>query len=496
MGLALRLGALTSAGVIGVMALVSGWQLALELRSASDQRKQQVTESLAPLARELQSLPAGGNAPATVRRFYDVHPELSRQGSIVELIAPSGLILERVPREPALVPVRAFTVESAVITPAISPVPLRLRLTVDDAAFASFRTARWKAWVLHIAVTAIATVVLLLMLLRHEITRPIERLVKDIRRMEQGFWNDVRDPGGAWELRWLAWRFRALGRELQRTTEHFVAAQQRAVGTLTQKPEDPRCHQKAIPSASIERVSPLCTNERLLRTLQDLLSATPAAPAARALASHAWESAASEAQERGYDTLRMQIEDASLRILEPEQFLALTQTLDARRPALAELANNCTSRIQRQLETHDVTVVSISHRVKHTAGIWKKMIRNGLDLTDIHDLIAVRVVVPTETDCYHALAIVHGLFLPLVGRFKDYIAVPKSNGYRSIHTTVRNADGSVFEVQLRSTAMHYHAEYGEASHAAYKRQTRVAAGNVRRSLLHRIVCKVRSRPVS
>jgi GTP pyrophosphokinase len=93
----------------------------------------------------------------------------------------------------------------------------------------------------------------------------------------------------------------------------------------------------------------------------------------------------------------------------------------------------------------------------------------------VHDLVALRIVVPTESDCYHGLGAVHQLFAPIVGRFKDYVVRPKSNGYRSLHSSVRDAEGAIFEVQIRSIAMHRHAEQGCAAHVAYKHATRIPA---------------------
>ncbi len=110
------------------------------------------------------------------------------------------------------------------------------------------------------------------------------------------------------------------------------------------------------------------------------------------------------------------------------------------------------------------------------------MHQKNLTFDQIHDLVALRIVVPTESDCYHALGAVHQLYAPIVGRFKDYVVRPKSNGYRSLHSSVRDAEGAIFEVQIRSIAMHQHAEQGPAAHADYKHATRIPAdprGNAR-----------------
>jgi (p)ppGpp synthase/HD superfamily hydrolase len=139
------------------------------------------------------------------------------------------------------------------------------------------------------------------------------------------------------------------------------------------------------------------------------------------------------------------------------------------------LAKARTAEIRDALTARGVPVVDLGHRVKHAAGVWKKMREKELALDQVHDLVALRIVVPTESDCYHALGVVHDIHAPVVGRFKDYIAQPKPNGYRSLHTCVHDSGGFVFEVQIRSTAMHQLAEFGDAAHADYKQSRWVPA---------------------
>jgi GTP pyrophosphokinase len=128
-----------------------------------------------------------------------------------------------------------------------------------------------------------------------------------------------------------------------------------------------------------------------------------------------------------------------------------------------------------------IPCLSIFNRVKHTAGVWRKMQDKGLNLDEIHDLYAFRVIVPTESDCYAALGSLHQAFKPVVGRFKDYIAHPKKNGYQSLHTCVKPEKGPVFEIQIRSVAMHQHSEKGVAAHWIYKKN----GGNGKRKLTSR-----------
>ena len=111
---------------------------------------------------------------------------------------------------------------------------------------------------------------------------------------------------------------------------------------------------------------------------------------------------------------------------------------------------------------------ALQHRVKHPAGIWRKTESKGLAVDQLHDIVAFRVIVRSEQDCYHALKVLHDRFEPLLLRFKDYIAEPKENGYRSLHTCVKSSDGIAFEIQIRTPEMHEQAEGGEAAHWRYK----------------------------
>jgi GTP pyrophosphokinase len=113
--------------------------------------------------------------------------------------------------------------------------------------------------------------------------------------------------------------------------------------------------------------------------------------------------------------------------------------------------------------------------VKHLFSLWDKLKHHDYDIKKIYDIFALRIIVPTVGDCYQALGIIHGLYKPLPGKFKDYIAAPKLNGYQSLHTTVFDGQGGVVEIQIRTEAMHEEAEYGiYVSHVGYKEQGRSA----------------------
>jgi (p)ppGpp synthase/HD superfamily hydrolase len=306
--------------------------------------------------------------------------------------------------------------------------------------------------------------------------------------MELGYWDDLPDPGGAREVRWLGWRFRTLGQELSRTVEHLVAAQRRAYVVASEAAKEPDAVGLALAPVAVAADSrePDTAIRWLHVQLERIQSADPSDPATRSLAQVIWDEHTIQAERLGQAELCMRLGDAALRVLDADAFRIIAGRIETERPRLETLARQRGEEVRRALVARGVPIVEFRHRVKHPAGIWKKMQHKNLDFEQVHDLVALRIVVPTETDCYIALGVVHELYTPLVGRFKDYIARPKANGYRGLHTTVRDADASVFEIQIRSIAMHRHAEQGPAAHADYKEATWVPVTPKRISLWTRM----------
>jgi len=122
------------------------------------------------------------------------------------------------------------------------------------------------------------------------------------------------------------------------------------------------------------------------------------------------------------------------------------------------------------LKKNKINYSEINYRVKHKYSLYKKLQKYDFDIEKIHDIVALRVVVDTVEECYRVLGLVHSAWNPLPGRIKDYIAVPKPNGYRSIHTTIFTGVGGIAEIQIRTKEMHAEAAYGIAAHFAYKEQ--------------------------
>src|ERR1017187_6809537 len=134
--------------------------------------------------------------------------------------------------------------------------------------------------------------------------------------------------------------------------------------------------------------------------------------------------------------------------------------LRVRAPGNSHCAPTREAEIRKALAEAGVRHKALQFRVKHPAGIWRKTKSKGLAVDQVHDIIAFRIIVRDEQECYVALKAVHGRFEPLLLRFKDYIAEPKANGYRSLHTCIKSEDGVAFEIQIRTPAMHAQAEGG------------------------------------
>ena len=168
----------------------------------------------------------------------------------------------------------------------------------------------------------------------------------------------------------------------------------------------------------------------------------------------------------GMQKIKWELEDLSLQYLDPEGYKAITDYLDARTDTLEHFMSDIRGKIQTRLEVDGIHC-TISSRIKHIYSIYRKMYAQKIDINGIFDLCAFRVIVDDLSDCYAVLGIIHDMFKPMPGRFKDYISTPKPNNYRSLHTTVIGSEGIPFEVQIRTWEMHLTAEYGVAAHWKY-----------------------------
>ncbi len=165
--------------------------------------------------------------------------------------------------------------------------------------------------------------------------------------------------------------------------------------------------------------------------------------------------------------IKWEMEDLSFRFLEPETYREIAKLLDEKRVERENYMVQLRESLEADLKTQGVTA-QVAGRPKHIYSIVKKMRGKSLDFSRVFDVRALRVVVPAVPDCYATLSLVHTQFSPIDSEFDDYIAKPKSNGYQSLHTVVRDAQGRPIEIQIRTQEMHDHAEHGVAAHWAYK----------------------------
>ncbi len=335
---------------------------------------------------------------------------------------------------------------------------------------------RWRFWILSIAAAIGSLLLSLYVAYQFLIDRPLRRLLDGVSQMERGYWSGLEIPRGAWEMRWLAYRFRNLGTQLEETVRRLVEADRRALFGLSQdtllaaggkRPvlvagdASPRSNEEAAFDGKLLR-------RYLLSRCRFLEARGPNDAGARAAARETWERDVLEAERLGESGLKARLEDAAFRILEPEAFEEIRRRL-AKLPVTNKgWLRKREAEIRTALGEAGVRHKALQYRVKHPAGIWRKTRAKGLTLDQIHDILAFRIIVKDEQDCYRALKALHERFEPLLLRFKDYIAQPKENGYRSLHTCLKSADGVVFESQIRTLAMHEQALGGDAAHWRYK----------------------------
>ena len=168
----------------------------------------------------------------------------------------------------------------------------------------------------------------------------------------------------------------------------------------------------------------------------------------------------------GINKIKSELEDLSLRYLKPDVYFDIVEKLNAKKTEMDEDVNDMLKEVSSLLNEHHIKH-EIFGRSKSIYSIYKKLDK-GKKFNDIYDILALRVLVDTEQECYLALGLIHSKYKPVPNRFKDYIAMPKTNLYQSLHTTVFGVDGKLFEIQLRTFEMHKIAEYGIASHWSYK----------------------------
>ncbi len=173
------------------------------------------------------------------------------------------------------------------------------------------------------------------------------------------------------------------------------------------------------------------------------------------------------AQRLGISKVKIELDDLSLKYLKPDVYYDLMEKINLRKSEREALVQGIVDEVKQHMQEAQIDA-EVNGRVKHFFSIYKKMVNQDKTLDQIYDLFAVRIIVESVKDCYAALGVIHELYTPIPGRFKDYIAMPKPNMYQSLHTTLIGPNGQPFEIQIRTFEMHRTAEFGIAAHWKYK----------------------------
>jgi hypothetical protein len=464
------------------VALVLGASTALEqhreLRMERAMREARLAARISSLSAELEEVTDPADLPTAVERLRKTATFVTGDEHGVELRDLDGReVAVAAPGAVFQPPPGALKAAADVRCPALAGGSGIIAAWQDGSALAADRSHLWRDWAMDLLLTSLGVILVVELAVQLLVGRPLKRLIDALQRLELGHLGPFEPGPGAWEIRWLAWRFESLGRELADNARRLVAAERRALDATRSLGPGPdpaaRClldaEGKENPAvASGESPHDVLTRQYLEDSCKLLESLRTDDTFAREIAEEAWSITVPEADRYGNSTLKARLEDAALRILEPTAFVELDAEVAALRRDRNQWCLWVVERLTNALSVQQVAVEQIQHRTKHTAGVWRKMREAQLAVDQVHDLFAFRVIVPTVADCYLALTAVHSAFEPEPFRFKDYIEDPKPNGYRSLHTSVRDDEGRLFEVQIRTSEMHDNAENGRAAHWRYR----------------------------
>lgn len=455
-----------------VMGGISFGQRFLELREDRQLHQKLLAMSLAPLADRLEAATKLNNIEQELEEF---HAAYMKHGypihEIVLLDAANEPLFSAGVWEDGENGAGYLQTAIPIFSPLLDGGSGRLIVTINSEEYRDAVDRDWRRWVVHFVVTLGAVFLFLASAIYFQVTKPINRLVRIVKKMEQGYWRPIVLASGAWEIRWLAWRFGNMVKEVQSSMTLLLEAEQKARSLTPQRADGPvmSAREQRPGSGMTESEHADGPAHREFVTLCEKLETTsPDDPQAAELGRNVWRQQAVEANRLGLYETKARLEDAALRLMEPDTYESLDDHIFRLKEFRQEWMEQRRDALYRLLEETAIPCAGILHRVKHTAGVWAKMQSKELNLDEIHDLFAFRIIVPTEADCYAALGVIHQHYKPLIARFKDYIAKPKENGYRSLHTCVVADHGPVFELQIRSVAMDRQAERGDAAHCIYK----------------------------
>jgi len=169
----------------------------------------------------------------------------------------------------------------------------------------------------------------------------------------------------------------------------------------------------------------------------------------------------------GVGEIKNRLEDLAFKYLEPKKYEDTVKRSEEALHIRAKYTKRAIKELQKALKQEKIEILNIVGRAKHYYRFYQKLIKHNMQVEEVYDLAAIRIIVPTVEDCYRVLGIVHQRYNPMIGRIKDYISLPKPNGYRSLHTTIFGPEGKILEVQIRTRKMDYESEYGIAAHWIY-----------------------------
>ena len=170
--------------------------------------------------------------------------------------------------------------------------------------------------------------------------------------------------------------------------------------------------------------------------------------------------------------LKGRLEDGAFKFAYPKEYEEVKKLLLEKKDADEKYLFEVKDKLEQKINESNIKGAKIDYRQKHLYSLWKKLIKNDMDIEKIYDIIALRVMVNSVADCYHVLGLIHGEWTPVPNRIKDYIATPKANGYQSLHTTIFTGTGGIAEIQIRTYEMHEKAENGIAAHFIYKEKNK------------------------
>jgi len=480
MSLGWRLG-LSTAGIVvlvmGILILVQQWR---EIRRDWKDRDTLLEESLVPLATDVEAAATLEEICQRVSAFQQAYFMRGYTSHYVDLQDGEGRIMvSSSSKRDGDLPSWILRASIPISSPLLPGGRGSLTVWRKDSKLKAEVERRWVFSLLDLGVAVLCILVSLQIAHHYLVARPLRYLMESIRHMEMGYWRGLKTPSGAWEMQWLAYRFQQLGATLEETMQLLVQARRRACSDPHARPDrlakgvtdDITC----LDDVPVSAEAPILSgNDLFFQQMrpQNLLDKccflechSPLDPAAHALAREVWEQDVLEAERLCENGLKCRLENAAFRILSPDAFEQLSRDLTAMISLRKTWVKEREQEMRNVLKKHQLSCLEIQHRVKHIAGIWRKMQAKGLSLDQIHDIFAFRIIVSEEQECYLVLDAIHQYFEPLLLRFKDYIARPKANGYKSIHTCVRGSDHLIFEVQIRTSAMH---EEAEGAHWQYK----------------------------